>query len=666
MIKRTDYDGCCAFWLPESQKENFAYSSKMPTINLVRDHLFEAIGKSFTDDEFDELCFEFGVEVDKVSEEEVEFTADGSKGKFIVYAIDIPANRYDILCMEGFARALRIFLNMEAAPTYHRIDPVGGRQKMFVEASTAAVRPYVVCAVLRGVKFDKKRYKSFIDLQEKLHQNVCRKRTYVAIGTHDLDTLQGPFHYRALAPADISFVPLTEPEGGKCFNGKQLMDHYREDATCKHLKPYTDIIYDSPVYPVIYDSSANGGRVLSLPPIINGKHSRIQMHTENIFIECTGTDITKCNIVLDTVVTMFSEYCSQKYTAEAVDVIYQGSDGLNGKVDQVTPALSTRTVETSLADINGTIGIDIDAEKVIALCNRMQLGPASLVPETGKVRCTVPPTRSDVLHPVDVIEDVAIAYGYNNIVLKIPQTLTVGKPLPINLFTDLLRAEVARAGYVEMLTHGLCSTAENFTNLRRPVGPAAALANPANVEYEVVRTTLLPGALKTLSHNKSISHKDGVKLFEFSDVVIPVDNDVGSENRRHFCCAYSAANSGFEVIHGVVDRIMTCVQIQPEAGYAANSLTADEFKTQKRVARAGMQYFVRPCTDPVFFPGMGAELVISYLDAASAKTAGVAVGGEKVVGVMGVVHPVVLKNFEVAYPTTVCELNLEILMHDGF
>ena len=82
----------------------------------------------------------------------------------------------------------------------------------------------------------------------------------------------------------------------------------------------------------------------------------------------------------------------------------------------------------------------------------------------------MPPTRSDILHAVDVIEDVAIAYGYNNIKLDIPRTLTVGAPLPINLFTDLLRAEIARAGYVEMLTHGLCSTAENFTHLRRPIG----------------------------------------------------------------------------------------------------------------------------------------------------------------------------------------------------
>ena len=624
----------------------------MPTINLIRDHLFEAIGKTYTDEEFDELCFEFGVEVDKVSEEEVEFTADGSKGTFVVYAIDIPANRYDILCMEGFARALRIFLELEPTPTYHRIDPVDGRQKMTVENSTAVVRPYAVCAVLRGVKFDKKKYKSFIDLQDKLHQNVCRKRTYVAIGTHDLDTIQGPFRYQAKKPEDISFVPLTEPEGGKCFNAKDLMDFYREDPTCKHLKPYTDIIYESPVYPVIYDSN---DKVLSLPPIINGKHSRIQMHTENVFIECTGTDITKCNIVLDTVVTMFSEYCSAPFNVEAVDIVYENSDGTNGKVDQVTPALSTRTCETSVSEINGTIGIDISPEEMIKYCNRMQLGPAEYVKETDKIRVTVPPTRSDILHPVDVIEDIAIAYGYNNIVLEVPPTLTVGKPLPINHFTDLLRAEIARAGYVEMLTHGLCSTAENFTDLRRPVGPAVSLSNPANVEYEVVRTTLVPGALKTLAHNKSISHKDGVKLFEISDVVLVTDNEIGARNARRFLALHSAHSSHFEIIHGITDRVMTCTQIQPEKGYATNSLSTEEYEAAKRVARKGIEYAVRPSNDPLYFEGMAAEVVLRTTEGENA-------GKEQVVGTLGVVHPQVLKNYGISYPCAVVELDIEAIM----
>lgn len=269
----------------------------MPNITLVRAHLFAAIGRSYTDAEFDELCFEFGVEVDDVEPQTIEFTVDGVayKEEHIVYVIAIPANRYDLLCMEGFARALRIFLSLEAAPVFTRTEPLQAapRLTMTVDATTmaAGIRPFVVCAVLRGVTLDPTRYKSFLDLQDKLHQNICRKRTYVAIGTHDLDTLTPPFRYCTLPPEDISFVPLTE-NAGRVFGAKELLDFYREDPSAKHLKPYTDIIYASPAYPVIYDARDT---VLSLPPIINSKHSAIRLATRNIFIECTGTDLTKVN-----------------------------------------------------------------------------------------------------------------------------------------------------------------------------------------------------------------------------------------------------------------------------------------------------------------------------------------------------------------------------------
>ena len=203
-----------------------------------------------------------------------------------------------------------------------------------------------------------------------------------------------------------------------------------------------------------------------------------------------------------------------------------------------------------------------------------------------------------------------------------------------------------------MLTHGLCSTAENFTHLRRPLGPAVSLSNPANVEYEVVRTTLLPGALKTLSHNKSISHKDGVRLFEISDVVLPTKSEVGASNARRLVALYAGTSAGFEIIHGLVDRVMTCVQIQPEEAYALNSLTADEISDRKKVARSNVVYFVRSSSDPTYFPSMNAEVVLKTL----------ADGVEKIVGTLGVVHPEVLHNFDVSYPCSIVELDIDALM----
>lgn len=615
----------------------------MPTISLIRDHLFENIGKTFTDKEFDQVCFDFGVEVDDVVTEEVDFTADGTSGEYVVYKIDIPANRYDILCMEGFSRAIRIFLGLEKTPVFKKVDKGSTKQIMICKSSTEAIRPFVSCAVLRGVKFDARRYKSFIDLQDKLHQNICRRRTYVAIGTHDLDTIEGPFRYEALPPKNINFVPLTEVS--RSFDGKALLDEYRNNPAFKHLKPFTNIIYDSPVYPIIYDSK---DRVLSMPPIINSRHSRITLDTTNVFIECTGTDITKTNIVLDTMVAMFSEYCTEPFAVEVVDVQYEGQPQRSGE----TPKMSSRKADALVSEVNGVIGIDISAEEMVEKCEKMQLHPTEIV-ETAEgkaIRVTVPCTRSDVLHAVDIIEDVAIAYGYNNIKQAVAGTNTVGKPLAINQFTDLMRQEVGRAGYIEMLTHGLCGLAENFTHLRRPIGPAISLANPVNVEYEVVRTTLIPGALKTLSFNKNLSHKDGLKLFEISDVVVPAENEIGASNRRKLVGLHASHSSAFQIIHGLVDRIMTCAQVPPEEAYAKNSLTKEEMESRALVARPGWSYHVRAGTDPLYFPGMAAEVTV------------VKEGKEMSVGSFGVVHPDVLKNYEIIYPCTVCEIDLEALL----
>jgi phenylalanyl-tRNA synthetase beta chain len=369
---------------------------------------------------------------------------------------------------------------------------------MTVRADTRRIRPYVVCAVLRNVTFTPSRYASFIDLQDKLHNNICRKRTLVAIGTHDLDTLQPPFTYEALPPTDITFVPLSQ---SRAFRADALVDFYRTDPSVKHIKPYVDIIAASPVYPVILDSART---VLSLPPLINGEHSKLTVATRNVFIECTATDLTKAHVVLNTVATMFSEYCATPFEVEAVEVVYEepvapgtGGDKTRLVASQVTPDLSPRVATVSVAEAASVIGIALEEAAAATLCTRMGLSASVIGPSSAEVpdavitatergdgkallRVSVPPTRADVLHECDIIEDLAIAFGYNNVVRTLPRTQTTGEQLPINRLTDHLRRELAEAGYDETLTLALCSRKENFDDLllKDDGKTAVILANP--------------------------------------------------------------------------------------------------------------------------------------------------------------------------------------------
>mmetsp|Transcript_29442 Transcript_29442/g.85831 ORF Transcript_29442/g.85831 Transcript_29442/m.85831 type:complete len:612 (-) Transcript_29442:153-1988(-) len=608
----------------------------MPTVGVERDELFRRLGRTYTQEEFELLCFEFGIELDDVTSEREMVAKEQLNAKTeelddtVIYKIDIPANRYDLLCIEGIARALLIFKGLQSAPVYQIVEPAQ-RQVMRVRPSTKQIRPFVVCAILRDFTFDQKVYKSFIDLQDKLHQNICRGRKLVAIGTHDLDVVSGPFSYSAEPPEDIEFVPLTEED--KVWTGRALLEHYKTDPSCKHLAPYVPLIMDSPVYPVVRDAT---GTVLSLPPIINGNHSRIKLSTRNVFIECTATDLTKANIVLDTMITMFSEYCTAPFTVEPVDVIYETPVGEVDKVE-TTPLLSTRLAEATMKDVKGIIGVDIAPHEACELCTKMQLGPADYVAETDSIRVTVPPTRSDILHAVDIVEDVAIAYGFNKLIPgKTPETLAVGAPLPLNHFCDQLRDEIARAGYTEVLTHGLCMSRETFEYLgRKNDGSAVALANPANEEYEVVRTSLLPGLLKTLNHNKSMPKKNGIKFYEISDVVFRDESsDTGARNERHLAALYGGVTAGFEIIHGLVDRVMTLNQVKHRSVGAGSAST----------------YWIEPSDDPAFFPGRAAAIMLDSGE-----------GSAKLIGTFGVVHPEVISKdrYDIDFPCSAVEMNLE-------
>ncbi|KAF4320130.1 hypothetical protein BBO99_00002457 [Phytophthora kernoviae] len=613
----------------------------MPTVGVKRDELFAAMGKTYTDEEFDVLCFEFGIELDDItSEKQLKQREQGGDKDLsahsddVLYKIDVPANRYDLLCVEGIARALRIFLEKDRPPVYSLAPRAEGAHHITVKPNTKLIRPFVVSAVLRDVEFTQERYNSFIDLQDKLHQNICRRRTLVAIGTHDLDTIEGPFTYNALPPNEIKFVPLSQT---KEFEAKELLDFYRTNVDVKHIKPYTDIIYDSPVYPVITDKN---GTVLSFPPIINSEHSKISLNTKNVFIECTATDITKAKVVLNTMIAMFSEYCAKPFTVEPVQVIYE-DESVNK--NEMTPDLINRSVEVQIKNIYSMLfgkgePINLDVDRICRLCNKMQLDakPSG----NGKtIIAEVPITRSDILHPVDVIEDVGIAYGFNNIPLTIPSTQTIGMAQPLNKLGDLLRDEISRAGYIELLTHGLCSHAENFEYLNRADDgqSAVVLSNPATAEFEVVRTSMLPGVLKTIQNNKAMSIKEGLKLFEVSDVVV-IDNntDIGAKNVRRICAAYTGPTDGFEVIHGLVDRIMQLMGIPSELEMPAGT---KEF------------YTVTPAEERTYFPGRCAYLMLQKEDAKPLR-----------LGTFGVLHPEVLRNFDLLNPTSVLEMDLEPLV----
>lgn len=242
--------------------------------------------------------------------------------------------------------------------------------------------------------------------------------------------------------------------------------------------------------------------VLSLPPIKNSAATAISVETKNVFIEITATDHKRAKIVLEILSTHLSAYSADKYCVEQVEVEYP-----DGTIT-VNPTLEEKTFEVTLDYTNRLLGLHLTIEDIEKLVTKM--GHTVTHKDADKFTVSVPISRSDVLHACDIVEDVGIAYGYNHIETSLPPTNTVGKPLPLNKLTDLLRQELAQAGFIECLNMGLVSKPEVFEHVRKEfkTGVAVKLSNSKTIEFNYCRNSLMPGLLKTLhtSMKEKVSH----------------------------------------------------------------------------------------------------------------------------------------------------------------
>jgi len=593
-----------------------------------------------------------------------------------IYKIDIPANRYDMLCLEGIARALNIFTGRLSPPPRYLVAASGSpssKVTITVRPEVVLIRPFIVAAVLRGVSLDPVRYASLIDLQERLHQNLCRHRALVAIGTHDLARLRAPFTFEALPPAEVEFVPLKQE---RSFRADELLEHYAKNDL--KLRKFVPLLKGSPVVPVVLDSER---RVASMPPVINGALSAITLETRDILVECTGTDLRKCNIVLNTVVAAFGEYCAGStaaaFSVEGVEVV----DASGNRT--TTPDLSPRSMRVSLEEIHRVTGLrQLGGAEVARLLTRMALeaevvaesddasGSSSSAASATLLDVSIPPTRTDVLHACDVAEDVAIAFGYNNIEPSVPALPCFGRDAPLSALCEALRLELSGAGLTEILTWALCPAAEAGRLLRRPQPAAVAVADAATAEFEVLRTSLLPGALRTLASNRDAPLP--VRVFEVGDVVLldgapdgleggrwgdlddgaagyeaaapappapapppapagvpAFANGTGATNCRRLVVCYAAAEGCFQVVHGYLNRVMEALGVPTRDPSLSAALGPGSAAAAAKQRGAGAPcYGWEPSRDPAFFPGRQASVVLYEATGEVEEEAAAAAGGE--------------------------------------
>jgi phenylalanyl-tRNA synthetase beta chain len=498
-------------------------------------------------------------------------------------SIEFFPNRPDLYSVEGLARALRSFFDIELGLRTYDIS--ASDIVMKVEPSVKGVRPYVVGAVIRGVTLDDKGIRSLMELQEKLHLTVGRKRAKVAIGVHDLDKVRPPFVYKAVQPNSISFVPLAKEEA---MTLAEVLEKHEKGRDYKQLLDGKDL------YPIIMDANND---VLSFPPIINGRLTTVTPETKNLFIDVTGTDQNTINGVLNIVCTSIAE------RGGVIETIT-----LRGEEKGMTPNLRPKQWLLDVDRTNASLGLDLEP---LAMCQCLTRMGYSAEPKGRKVKVSSSPVRMDLIHVADVVEDVAIGYGYENFGNSKPVSRTIGGERRMERVADLVRQMLVGYGHWEVTTLTLSSMEEQFSKVPFPEVQTVEVLNPVSEDHNCLRVHLVPSLLTVLRRSK---HRDlPQRIFEVGDVVID------TKRRKHLAVMSIHSKAGFTEMKSLAEGVLK---------------------------ELGVQCSLIPGDLGMFIPG---------------RCALVKVNG-RTVGHFGELHPQVITAYELGHPVIAFELDLQDLM----
>ncbi|WP_193309539.1 phenylalanine--tRNA ligase subunit beta [Halorubrum halophilum] len=577
----------------------------MPVVDIDTDELRGLTGRTdTTDEEFKKDLFGLGLEFEGE-------TDDG------LLQFEFAPDRLDRLSVEGVARSLR----------YHYGDDRGvyvpetndAEWTIEVDESVPDERPYVTGAVIRGVDLDEGALDSLIQLQEKLHATMGRGRAKGAIGIHDLAMVKGAplqegaepsISYRGVDPDGVTFVPLDAND--ELTPNEVLADHDTGQT-------YADLVEDLDRYPAIYDELG----LFSFPPVINGKRTEVTTGSRELLVELTGTDQWTIDRMCSIICYALS---ARGATIEEVEVNY--TDGATAPseygAELVRPNLDTDEKSVTHDRIETLLGVDFEPEEIVDCFERAGLDATYTLDEDVTYEVEIPPYRVDVLHPLDLVDDVGRAYGFDNLEPRYPDVGTVGGRHERSRLEDAVRTSLVGLGFEDLLNFHMTSGRENYDRMHVEPGTDAfgggepvAITEPYSEEYTQLRTWALPSLLMLLERNTHNAYPQDVAEVGFAAERDDAANTNVAE-RRHVAGAVARRDASYEAAKGRLQSV------------------CDDFGADLETPRT---------EHPSFIEG---------------RTAAVVIDGETV-GVIGEVDPAVLVEHDLEVPVAAFEFHLDAL-----
>ncbi|RMF31091.1 MAG: phenylalanine--tRNA ligase subunit beta [Candidatus Nitrosothermus koennekii] len=382
--------------------------------------------------------------------------------------VEYNPNRPDFSTDYGIVRALKGLLSIEEGLANYK--QYNSNLTVKVHKSVKGVRPYLVSMLALDGKLDEETIRQIITMQEDLHDGIGRKRRKVSIGIHDYDKTRGPFIYTLEDPS-TRFIPLNEYE-----------EYSLEEVLNKHelgIK-YGYIINNK--YPVIKDADDN---IISFPPIINAEQTRVDEHTKNLFIEITATDLKAAEDALSILaITLFDA----GFKIKSVNIYY-------GNKRIKTPNMTTSIMDVDISYINRLLGLSLTKDEIIRCLRKSRLDAKA---SRNVIRCIIPRYRFDIINAIDIVEEVAIGYGIYNLEATYPLHKASGNKDALLKFLDNAREVMIGLNAIENFNFDLID--KDILNLLG-MNYRYEVEHSKSKEHEVLRPSLIPSLLKTLSIN---------------------------------------------------------------------------------------------------------------------------------------------------------------------
>jgi len=545
----------------------------MPTITLNKKVFENLVGKKLELAKLKDRISMLGTDLESIEGNEIN--------------VEVFPNRPDLLSEQGFARAFSSFIGVKTGLREYKVEKSG--EKIVIDKSVSKVRPFTSCAIIKNLKFDDEKIREIIQVQEKLHITYGRNRKKVAIGIYPMEKIKFPVTFYADDPKKVKFQPLEFPRE---INGLQILSQHPAGRDYGHL------LEGEPKFPFFKDAN---NKILSMPPIINSHDvGKITEKTTNVFIECSGFDYDVLAKCLNIIVTAFSDMGGKILS---LDLHYPNKK-------HTSPDLNPAKMKLDVNYINKRLGLNLTQKQITQLLAKMGFGY-----ETKSNQVLIPAYRTDILHQIDLAEDIAIAHGYENFEEIIPDVATVAQENPLEVFKKRISDLLIGLKIVELYTYNISNDQAMKTQFKgkQPI----MLLNSLSEEYNCLRNSMLPSLLDVLVNNRHNEYPQHV--FDLG-TVFTKDSSTETGVREEECLAVLLSEDGIDY-----------TKIKQVLDYLFHNLD-----TTYQIKEVEHESFLKGRVGEIHFKG-------------------------KKIGIMGEINPEVLTNFELEYPAAALELNLSEL-----